>query len=455
MRILSESHLYQIHIVSKHNPISDIVSMAYHECFQLIAPKVERYTKLRGPPGQMLFNWMGSEIERLVAVPIQLQDVPSRPDMATSTGSASQLQDECRIVEATAGDSPKEMQEREHLKRKANSEEHTDSSPHQQRAKTKPSDAKDGVNTNPATFSNLPLELHRLIFDRINFIEDLVCLGLASKYLWAIARDHLRTHYASFLGRWAALRIVFVGDDVETMDFPPGLFSAEELDELPTTVDIPYNYDVPDVTWTSDVPTTLYHFTLPLFARKERFHTLSELSIDIYAACRDRNKFRYDPAFKSTYRDIIAEEATYFPQDQPWILRNLTAREFVRSEAIALKPEFIHGPFIDGFGFGQVIISRICWSTDPCDSIDCPIPIHRGVWAGHAFEIITLAQHRAETTEIEWRDVSEEVANEIAIICESKYGPNWYEIICERFFDGGDASRNIVDPHLTLFKRPI
>ncbi|PKK54706.1 hypothetical protein CI102_483 [Trichoderma harzianum] len=369
--------------------------MAYHECFQLIAPKVGRYTKLRGPPGHMLFNWMGSEIERLVAVPIQLQDVPPRPDMATSTGSESQLQNKYQIVEAAAGGSPQEMQERKHPKRKANSEEHTDSSPHQQRAKTKPSDAKDGT------------------------------------------------------------LIVFVGDDVETGDYPPGLFSAEELDQLPTTIDIPYNYDVPDVTWTSDVPMTLYHFTLPLLARKERFHTLSELSIDIYAACRDRNKFRYDPAFKSTYRDIIAEEATYFPQDQPWILRNLTAREFVRSEAIALKPEFIHGPFIDGFGFGQVIISRICWSTDPCDSIDCPIPIHRGVWAGHAFEIITLAQHRAETTEIEWRDVSEEVANEIAIICESKYGPNWHEVICERFFDGGDASRNIVDPHLTLFKRPI
>ncbi|KAK4080467.1 hypothetical protein Trihar35433_1572 [Trichoderma harzianum] len=403
----------------------------------------------------MLFNWMGNEVERLVAVPIQRQDVPPRPDMATSTGSASQLQNECRIVEATVGDSPKEMQEKKHLKRKANSEEHTDSSPHQQRAETKPSDATDEANTNPTTFSNLPLEMHRLIFDQIDLIEDTVCLGLASKYLWAIAKDHLHMYYASFLGRWAAQRIVFVGDDVETMDFPPGLFSAEELDELPTTVDIPYNYEYPEPPLETYVPTTLHHFTLPLFARKERFHSLSELSIDIYAACRDRNKFRYDPALKSTYRDIIAEEATYFPQDQPWILRNLTAKEFVRSEAIALKPEFIHGPFIDGFGFGQVIISRICWSTDPCDSIDCPIPIHRGVWAGHAFEIITLAKHRAETTETEWRDVSEEVANEIAIICESKYGPDWHEIICERFFDGGDVSRNIVDPHLTLFKRSI
>ncbi|PNP51173.1 hypothetical protein THARTR1_08235 [Trichoderma harzianum] len=383
---------------------------------------------------------MGKEIERLVTVPIQRQDLPPRPDVTTSTDSESQLQNECQTVEATAGSSPQEMQEGKHLKRKANSEERADSSPHQQQKKTKPSDAKDEAKTNPATLSKLPVELQRLIFDEIFLIEDIACFGLASQQLWAIARDYIDTYYASFLGSWAGQRIVFVGDDVETGDYPPGLFSEEELDELPETVDIPYNYEVPDITWEEDVPMTLHHFTLPLFARKEKFLNLSELSTDIYTACRDRNKFRYDPALKSTYRDILTEEATYYPQDRPWILRNLITKEFVRSEAIALKPEFIHGPFIDGFGFGQVIISRICWSTDPCTSINCELPIHRGVWAGHAFDVTTLATHRAETMETEWRDVSEEVANEIAIICASKYGPNWHKIICGRFYDGRDAS---------------
>ncbi|KAL7963218.1 hypothetical protein V8C34DRAFT_300535 [Trichoderma compactum] len=359
--------------------------MAYHECFQLIAPKFEKYTKLRGTPGQMLFNLMGKKVEHLVAIPIQRQPPPPKPDIVASPDPEPQLQNECPTVEATAGGSLQETQER-NLKRK---NDDADSSRPQQRARTRPIGANDAL-------SKLPVELHRLIFDQIFFIED--------------------------------------------ADYPPGLFSEDELDELSTTIDIPYNYAFPDMTWESDVPVTLHHFTLPLFASKERFLNLSELSTDIYVGCRDRNKFRFDPALKSTYREIIAEEATYFPTDQPWILRNLTAKEFVRSEAIALKPEFIHGPFIEVFGFGQVIISRICWSTNPCTSINCAVPIHRGVWAGHAFDITTLAAHRRETTETEWRDVSEEVASEIAIICESKYGPDWREIMCGRFFDGRHAS---------------
>ncbi|KAK4068614.1 uncharacterized protein Triagg1_7262 [Trichoderma aggressivum f. europaeum] len=208
-----------------------------HEQFQLIAPQFERYAKLRGTPGEMLFNWMGEEIEQLVAIPIQRQSVSPRLDMAISLGSASQPQNECQAAEATAGGSLQETQEKSHLKRKANSEERPDSSGHQQRAKTKPSDA----NTNPATFSNLPTELLRLIFDHIFPMKDVVSLALASRRLWAVGRVDLHEHYASYFGNWAGQKMLFVGDDVEPKDYPPGLFSAEELAELPEVVDIPYN----------------------------------------------------------------------------------------------------------------------------------------------------------------------------------------------------------------------
>jgi hypothetical protein len=50
----------------------------------------------------------------------------------------------------------------------------------------------------------------------------------------------------------------------------------------------------------------------------------------------------------------------FFPTNEPWILRNLTNKQFVRAEAIALKPEFIHGPDIDILGFGEVVLSRVC-----------------------------------------------------------------------------------------------
>jgi hypothetical protein len=67
-------------------------------------------------------------------------------------------------------------------------------------------------------------------------------------------------------------------------------------------------------------------------------------------------------------------------------------------------------------GFGEVVLSRICWSSDPT-IINMPYngKIHRGVWAGHCFGITTRARHEQDVKE-EWKDVSEEVAKEIASI---------------------------------------
>jgi len=42
----------------------------------------------------------------------------------------------------------------------------------------------------------------------------------------------MHDYYTSFLGRWAGENIVYVGEDVKPGDYPPGLFSAEELDVL-------------------------------------------------------------------------------------------------------------------------------------------------------------------------------------------------------------------------------
>ncbi|EHK22424.1 uncharacterized protein TRIVIDRAFT_60714 [Trichoderma virens Gv29-8] len=349
----------------------------YYQYFQLIAPRIERYTKVGGTPGALLFSEVGNDIVRLVAIPIKPQSFSSSSDVVASTAPSPQAQNKCLSIEATAGDSPQEMQGIEHRKRKADGEVHVDTPPRQKLVKTE----SDNANDDPI---------------------------------------------------WAGVQIVFVGEDVRPKDYPPALFSAEEVDQLPEEIEIPLNYDYPTRMLPRPVEMTLFQFTIPLFADKQKCVKLSEEAMGVYVCCRDRNRARYDPALNATFRELIAEDATYFPRDQPWILRNLTAKEFVRSEAIALRPEFIHGPFIDGFGFGEVIISRICWSTVPCPSMDCAVPIHRGVWAGHGFDITTLAKHRAGTTEAEWRDVSEEVASEIAIICEAKYGPDWREIICKQ-----------------------
>ena len=137
------------------------------------------------------------------------------------------------------------------------------------------------------------------------------------------------------------------------------------------------------------------------------------------------------PFQDQVFKVLVPKLSRFYPKDQLWILRNLTTREYVRSEAIALKPEYIHGPHIDFLGFGEVILSRVSWSTDPSVATPYEGGLHRGVWAGHYFDITTMARHEQDTKEEGWKDVSEEVAEEIAKIWEGEYGSDWRQIITE------------------------
>ncbi|OCK97481.1 uncharacterized protein K441DRAFT_546631, partial [Cenococcum geophilum 1.58] len=65
------------------------------------------------------------------------------------------------------------------------------------------------------------------------------------------------------------------------------------------------------------------------------------------------------------------------------VLRDLIIREFVKANAIALKPGLVKGPLIKGLGFGEVVLLRICWSSNPDRSVLRKLPLYRGAWAGY------------------------------------------------------------------------
>lgn len=56
--------------------------------------------------------------------------------------------------------------------------------------------------------------------------------------------------------------------------------------------------------------------------------------------------------------------------------------------------------------------------------------VNRGVWAGDRFDITTRGQHDESTKdeEGEWKDVSKEVAEDIAKLWQYKYGNGWRKI---------------------------
>ncbi|KAH0593943.1 hypothetical protein MHUMG1_08266 [Metarhizium humberi] len=264
------------------------------------------------------------------------------------------------------------------------------------------------ISSHVATILDLPMEIVLQVFEEVECMEDLICLGLARRSFWAIARRRLHDYYMSLWGQWAGENIVYVGEFTRPGDVPPGLFSEEEIDEqISKSLSL---YDIGNGSG---------------YKEQDLEFGIKNKSKHLYKACKNRDKSD-DPAFKLAYSEIICEDGIYLPPNEPWILRNLTTKEFVRSEAIAIKPEYIIGPFIKYLGFHEVIVLRACWSSlSFLSAIRGPMRLGRGVWAGHRFDVTTLARHNLDPQATEWRDVSEEVANEIASIWVATYGPNW------------------------------
>lgn len=401
--------------------------------FQIVAPRRHAALTTQGKLGELLFD--GSFSSRLV----YLLAIPVRPPTLTTPAQA--LNNDS-AVQGTAIDTVEGIRDAAgHGKRKADDEEPVDA-PNSKQAKT----SQEGDSAAPApalhrrsttTLCDLPGEIHRLIFAKLEDVLDIVNLGATSQCYWTIAQEFLEEFAISFVGQWAGEKIVFVGENVEQDDYPPGLFTAEERDDLrlrrgPAAMD---DWD-PDY---SAEPFTLYHFGHPSVCETEDSETEPQDALRRLMTELSRRYPMKDTYPRNVLRDLyglMLREDPYFPQDQRWILRNLSTKQFVRSEAIALKPEFIHGPFIRGLGFAEVVLSRISWSSSDFVSMEDPTNISRGVWAGHCFDITTRTRHEEQTKGGQgWEDASDHVAEEIASIWESDLGPDWREEVCK------DASR--------------
>lgn len=286
------------------------------------------------------------------------------------------------------------------------------------------------IKANAPKFSSLAAELHYLIFEKLD-ITDVLSLGLTNRYFWSIGRRHIQTYFMSFLGPWAGKRILCVGDYVEAGDHPPGLFTEDEERSMENKLRQQL-LEEEELLGEEEQLMTLANWTYVYATIRVKFP--STLFTQLLSGNDYKQYCRMSYSDRSEVREIVNPEfSQFYPKDQPWILRNLKTREYVRSDAIALRPEYIHGPNIDVIGFGEVVLSRICWSSDPSVNINgrkYNRNIHRGIWAGHCFDITTRAQHEERVNE-EWKDISEEVAKEIANIWESEYGDDWRRIVME------------------------
>lgn len=266
-------------------------------------------------------------------------------------------------------------------------------------------------------FPSLPLELLNLIFDNLEGNNKL-SLSLCNHYFWSIGITHIQNYHMSSLANWAREKIVCVGSNINAGDYPPGMFTDAEVSEF-----------------SHKKEENGQDFTLDSFARSEVVGGSQCPQATLSWQLLESKEYSHmSNAMKIQARNLVVPEIEqFYPSDQPWVLRNFTTKELVYAKKIALKPEYVHGPFIDVLGLCEVLMSRICWSTWTPGEEQWLESVHRGVWAGHRFDITMIERHERVSRREEWKDVTEQVMKEIAVIWEIAWGAEWRQIVCDRF----------------------
>lgn len=269
--------------------------------------------------------------------------------------------------------------------------------------------------TSPKSLSKFPSTIHHQIFSYLDVVEDVLRFSLTNRYFWAVGLSHIEQQIINSLAQWAGEKIICVSDKSNPHDFPPGLLNATEADEVREL------NKVYDLSKFSIRNTYKKIGGPPLSQRLQRWFLDYEASH--YMGSANRAEIMMGPK---------PEILEFYPRDQRWILRNLTTRESVRGEVIALKEEFIHGPQIEVFGFAEVLISRISWSSEP-EKIGGGDHITRGKWAGHQFDITPLACLQEKHGKEGWRDVSIEILREIDLTLGVQLGDDWRDQMARNY----------------------
>ncbi|KAJ6514223.1 hypothetical protein C8R47DRAFT_1090653 [Mycena vitilis] len=274
-----------------------------------------------------------------------------------------------------------------------------------------------------AVLVNLPAEIAHEIFSYLSDIYDLLCLSAACQVLWEIGREHVYRHISAIVARysWAGDRIICVGDYLASDDIPEALLTASERAELLHYE--PEERDHEDEEAEENSERALYGYPFQEAARRFDQEGLSIRS-GIYERFGWASKRFYNmDFFNGSSRDMHVimdlfngHKFVLQPPKVIRILRNLSRRQYVReSELVDLT---VRCP---GVGLGNIVLSRICLSSDDSIAMRYDGGIHRGAWAGDRLDIVAAEWLTELGEDPSWTDVTKEAVEEMENICEADY----------------------------------
>ncbi|KAI0683677.1 hypothetical protein BC835DRAFT_1423075 [Cytidiella melzeri] len=238
-----------------------------------------------------------------------------------------------------------------------------------------------------------PDEIILLVFREIDQLSDAACFALADGKLFRIGLARIEELQRLLYSIWAGDRVLVIGDYTKDNDYPESVRDTVK-EELQYYAEDEAEEDTND-------DSRFHHLASEYYDRPYRSENVWERH-NVLKWNEDKDE--------SNYKALVKQ---HYDHSSVWVLCNISKGEFVRKTS--LKDFF----WAD---LGHAMLSRICWSSDSSIAMSYENeknPLHRGSWAGDRFEVTTMDRLRSD---IEWRDVSKEVADTLLDIYRFEYG---------------------------------
>ncbi|KAK2466018.1 hypothetical protein APHAL10511_001660 [Amanita phalloides] len=201
-------------------------------------------------------------------------------------------------------------------------------------------------------------------------ISEIVCSKIPPSLVSLLLKPGKTATSSDGLGAWAGHRLVCAGD--QTKQYPAGMLAPQE--------EIEVQNHAADGTALPD----FYRFACDAFVQAP----------------------------------LPSSDVPKFSGGQVWVLRNHSKRVYVRADVLAGKPE-VKGPFVEPFGFGDLLLANITWSSDGVNMEHGDMLV-LGPWAGDRFDIVpwdvAKKEMKKEKKSKPWRDVSDDQAKRTRLL---------------------------------------
>lgn len=261
-----------------------------------------------------------------------------------------------------------------------------------------------------------------MIMAELSSFKDIISLGLTSTSSLALAHHNVQRRYVKDIPRWRGDRIACIGDWMCQSDLL-GLFTEEELAAFDGCQYPEYKdseVDVCAIIYRSGAfKEARIHRRGTVFTEEydkpvSKWKVLDELGINSMGCC-----------VEIILIDHLVEPTLIYDVGMEWVLCNLSKKEYVYADDIAKAiDQSPHGPFFgNNLTFPEVLVPHICMEAGHSSPlrVEDKDDVRKGPWTGDRFDITTVDK----VDLAEWRDVTDEVMDNINRIWELVWGENW------------------------------